>query len=246
MKHSVCISLIATFVSILFTQDNCLAQRKKTERYSLAVLNLAAESEFLNYSDTRLISGELTKQIVNAGLFFTMSQNNMEKGLLAEDIDPVVGCSTIDCAVQAGHALGVQLVVMGKISKTGSNYTLETKMIHVSGREVVRSLKENIEGDFGNLYDNIGIFSRKLLGLSVSATQTKRSDSERDSEEPYSQPSSQEYDKDGSGGFKWAYVGIGLLVTGGVGAGIILAQSGSNGDGDSAGSSILPGPPTFP
>ena len=52
------------------------------------------------------------------------------------------------------------------------------------------------------------------------------------------------------GGFKWAYVGIGLLVAGGVGAGVLLVQKGSN-DGGSGGTttvnpSQLPGPPTFP
>ncbi|MCH8020154.1 hypothetical protein IH785_09845, partial [candidate division KSB1 bacterium] len=51
------------------------------------------------------------------------------------------------------------------------------------------------------------------------------------------------------GGFKWAYVGIGLLVAGGVGAGVLLAQKGSD---DSGGTTTtgnptqLPGPPTFP
>ena len=63
-----------------------------------------------------LISARLTEELDNKGLFHTMSQRDMERGLFSKNLDPS-GCSSIECAVRAGAALGVQLVVKSEIDR---------------------------------------------------------------------------------------------------------------------------------
>ncbi len=259
-----------TFLSLAITlmvPSEMFAQRG-LQKYSLAVLNFATASDILTDGDAQIVTEGLTEEISDAGLFYTMSQKNMERGLQKKNFDPG-GCNTIDCAVEAGRALGVQLVVIGSIKESGSLSSIDAKMVHVSSREIVKSQSRDYSGDLGKVYDDLRSFARKLLGLDAARTATKSQRGElvpnRSSEKdlnldstiesepvdrrPYAEP---DFKEGRGGGFNWKYVGLGLLVAGGVGAGLLLAN-GSDSGGSSGGTTTpppvlgdLPGAPTFP
>jgi len=257
MKRTISILLLGTFVSTLFIQDILLAQRRKGDKYPLAVLNLNAIGDNIPRSDLSLISARLTEELSDTGLFHIMSQRDMERGLFSKNLDPS-GCSSIECAVRAGTVLGVQLVVVGTISQNVSSYAIDLQMVHVSSKAVVKDYRDNIEGDLNDLYGNIRFVAQEFMGL--ARTQLKPGTKQETLPPPSQQPASESFPTserfplneqtyETGGGFKWAYVGIGLLVAGGVGAGVLLAQKGSD---DSGGTTTtgnptqLPGPPTFP
>jgi len=257
MKRAVSSLLLCALASTLFVQDILVAQRRKGDKYSLAVLNLNAIGDNLPRTDVSLISGRLTEELSTTGLFYIMSQRDMERGLFSKNLDPSE-CSSIECAVRAGAALGVQLVVVGTISQNVSSYAIDLQMVHVSSKAVVKDYRDNIEGDLNDLYGNIRFVAQEFMGLARTQGEagTKHEALPPPSQQPVTDsfPTSERFPTneptyESGGGFKWAYVGIGLLVAGGVGAGVLLAQKGSD---DSGGSTTtgnptqLPGPPTFP
>ena len=254
MKRAISILLFCALVSTLFVQNILLAQRRKGDKYSLAVLNLNAIGDNLPRIDVSLISGRLTEELSNTGLFHIMSQREMERGLFSKNLDPS-GCSSIECAVRAGTALGVQLVVVGTISQNVSSYAIDLQMVHVSSKAVVKDYRDNIEGDLNDLYGNIRFVAQEFMGL--ARTQSKAGTTlPPPTQQPVTEsfPTSERFPTneptyESGGGFKWVYVGIGLLVAGGVGAGVFLAQKGSGDSGTTTTTvnpSQLPGPPTFP
>jgi len=143
-------------------------------KYSLAVLNLKADHNFVSNADSRMITSELAQEMSQASLFYTMSQAEMERRLLAADQDPAVGCPTLDCAFEAGETLGVQLVIYGTIRPAGTKITIETHLVHIGGREVVKSFSDDISGDLKNVSAQMRIFARKFLGLPVHGKQAEQ------------------------------------------------------------------------
>lgn len=248
MRKLITLIILFAFFATLFTHDLLLAMSQSSDKYSLAVLNLFGQGTNLPRSDVKLISRQLNQEIALAGLFFTMSHQNMERGLLNKGLD-VNGCATIDCAVRAGRALGVQLVVIGTITQTGSTYVIDAEMVHVASREVVKSLREDM-GSLDAALNNVRPFARKFLGLSDKQNGTRQYDSTPPA--PKDDIETDDYYKNNhsGGGFKWGYVGLGLLIAGGTAAGVLLLQNDSSGGNGATPptqtNTELPGPPTFP
>lgn len=255
MKKTISLLFLSTFVLTLFAQDFLWAQKRRHDKYSLAVLNLDAVGGEISRTDARLISGRLVEELNATGVFYTMLQEDMERGLFTKNLDPS-GCASIECAVRAGRALGVQLVVIGSITQTALNYAIDLKMVHVVSKTVVKDYRENVDGDLNDLYGNMRFVARELIGLSRTSSATTGQSSQvepptRDrSPSPERIPDDQA-DYENGGGFKWVYWGIGLLIAGGVGAGVLLSQSSGNGGSNNTtpppgAVDDLPGPPRFP
>lgn len=246
MKRFTSLVVLTAFFFALLSQ-NLLMAKPQGSKYSLAVLNLMPSGSAISAMDARLLTSTLTDEISRTGLFYTMTQDNMEKGLLSKNIDPA-NCGEPRCALQAARALGVQVVVVGTITQAPEGFVVDAHLIHVTSREVVRSVREDYLGDFTVLTTRMSQLARKLVGRGGATAPTTAAPPrlpEPDFGRGY-------YDSNG-GGFKWQYLGLGLLLAGGVGAGIYFAANGSDG-GNNGGNpppppppaSQLPGPPTFP
>ncbi|MFQ5674546.1 MAG: hypothetical protein ACE5G1_01505 [bacterium] len=255
MKKSISLMLLLTFALTLFAQDISWAQQRRRDKYSLAVLNLEAAGGDISRTDARLMSDRLVEELNATGVFYTMSQADMERGLFAKNLDPS-GCASIECAVRAGQALGVQLVVIGTITQALSNYAIELQMVHVASKTVVKDYRDKVEGELNDLYGNMRFVARELIGLSRTSSETSGRTSRTEpptqdrSPSPEPLPDNEPYYENG-GGFKWIYLGVGLLIAGGVSAGVLLSQSSGNGGSNNTppppgAVDDLPGPPRFP
>lgn len=241
MRKITSLVVLIVFFSTLLSQS-LLQARQQGNKYSLVVLNLTVSGSTITASDARVLSGSLTDEISRTGLFYTMTQDNMEKGLLAKNIDPE-NCGEPRCAVQAARALGVQVVVVGAITEGLDGYVIDAHMIHATSRQVVRSAREEFAGELTGLMSRMPSLAKKLVGRGgIMNTQPAPA---RTPEPDYGRSY---YEGENGGGFKWGYLGLGLLIAGGVGAGIFLAQNGSGNDngGNPPPPSQLPGPPVFP
>ncbi len=229
--------VLVSFISTIFTQNIALAFYQQSERYSLAVLNIAVKGGDITRTEARMLSGRLTEEMERGGLFFTMSQPDMERGLMLKNLD-LSGCETIDCGIRAGRALGVQLIAIGSVRQNGTIYSIKLQMIHVTSREIVKSLNEVFEGDVYGLMENMPVFASKFIGQPrVESSPGPRNVEYNGADRAYNQGSN----------LKWYLLGIGMLVAGGVGAGLYLTQKNSNGNGTTPTVLTgLPKPPNFP
>jgi hypothetical protein len=236
MRKLIVILMLTLFVSFILTPEWVLARQQRGEKYSVAVLNFAATGGNITASDTRVLTGNFTEEIAGANLFFTMSQDNMERGLAAKNVDSEE-CGANACAIQAGRALGVQVVIFGTIAENAGVYSTKIQMLHIGSKQVVKSMQDEYVGDLSGLLGKMPSYAKRLVGRNAAQPSSRQLPPEPTSYTP-------SYATENGGGFKWQYVGIGLLVAGGIGAGVFLAQKGgSNGNPPLT---ELPGAPDFP
>jgi len=251
MRRITALILLVVFMLPLLLQDLLQAANQEKQKYSLAVLNLAAPP--LTRTDARVVTEQLVRELRSTGLFYTMSQSSTERGLLDANIDPS-NCGDLACAIRAGRALGVQLVVIGTIRQPASAYSVDIQMVHIGSRQIVKEFQDSNVPDLAGLYETMKFAAQEMVGAGsrppqVNSERKSLSQSSPQVEpETYKEPEPYYYEESG-GGFKWGYLGVGLLVAGGVGAALLL----SNGSSDNGGTSgppsdtgDLPGPPSFP
>lgn len=236
MRKAMTVLLLVCFMTTLALPD-LLEAAEKPQGYSLAVLYLDISDARMTEADSRMLTERLSQELDAVDLFYTMPQPEVEQLLLDAGINPF-DCNNSQCAVRAGRAVGSRLLIVGSVSETGRYYAIQARMIHVGSGEVVKSLSEEYEGDFTGLLDYMGVFARKFVGLPV---RTGKPSAGAPAIDPRS-PSQPRYERSG-GGLNWAHLGLGLLIAGGVGAGVYFIQKESDGTSDAA---PLDGPPSFP
>ncbi len=240
MEKLVSALLLFAFTFTLLFQDFNRAFAQESNRYSMAVVNLLVVEGELTRTEARVFTARFTDELSQASLFHTMHQNQVEGGLLEQGLDPN-GCETFDCAVRAGKALGVELVVYGIVKQTLTGFELKFEMVHVDSRQIAKSYEEHFGGTIAELMDRAPILARKLLGLPVSEPAVTQPEAE-----PILPEEPEAYYSDPGGGFKWVYVGLGVLVAGGVSAALVLGGNGSSGPTPPPPPGELPGAPSFP
>ena len=141
--------------------------------------------------------------------------------------------------MRAVRARGVQPIAIGTLNQSGPIISIKLQMIHLASREIVKSLNEVFEGDVNGLMEFMPVLASKFVGQQVSESPVR-------TERPVS--SRAELYSNRKTSIKWYLVGIGLLVAGGIGTGVYLAQkdSGSNGNTTTTPATNLPKPPNFP
>ena len=79
------------------------------------------------------------------------------------------GCVSSECAVEVGNALGAKYIVTGSISKVGTFYSVNAKLVNVETAEIVNSISYDQSGNIGLLLTKgMQEASKKLLGISSS------------------------------------------------------------------------------
>lgn len=242
MRRVTSIFVLTAFLSTILTQELLFAFMRESDDYSLGVLNFSVNNSNLTRTEARILTSRFTEEFKRGGLFYTMDQNDMERGLLNKNLD-TEGCETLDCAVRAGKVLGVQLVVFGLIMENSSGFRIELQMVHTASRQVVKSHSEIYQGDTRGLEELMPALFRNLIGEpEVTSTPQLRRKPPKEIDEV-------SHNRGRRSGFKWYYWGLGLLVAGGIGAGVVFARKGSNSSGETTTTPTLndlPGAPSFP
>ncbi|MFQ5708928.1 MAG: hypothetical protein ACE5HO_15835, partial [bacterium] len=237
MKKFISLVLLFNLVFMLTMQEILTARPQKKQKYTLAVLNFGVEDSDLTEADSRLITLRFSEELGKVNIFYTLPQEAVEKVLLDHQID-LFNCAAIECGVQASGVLGTQLIVVGNIKQTEGAYVVKAQMVHTHSREIVQTLSEDFQGDAEGLIDFMSVFARKFVGLPVAPPQAGPEAVENDvPPQPLSKP----------GGFNWKYLGLGLLIAGGVSTGVYFLQRGSD-NRTPVETSLAPldGPPSFP
>lgn len=247
MKRTLSIILLCAFVSAIVLQD--LAFADKRAQYTLAVLLFDSNGK-LSESETSMLTERLQSELQKTGVFELMDRSIVESTLQRVSFSEV-GCSDLDCAVQAGRNLGAQVVVNGSVRKVGSQFFLDVNMVHVGSGQSVNSVKEDFDGDFDRLKGYMATVARKLIGAQAGVQSVSRQEAAEPTNDDYNNREPIGINDGGSRGGT-NYLMIGLIAAGAVGAGVLISKAankddngGNNGGGNNNGTK-LPGPPGFP
>ena len=110
----------------------------------IAVLEL--EQKGLTKQDAEILTDRLTTELISLDRYRVVERTNMDK-ILKEQKFQKSGCTDSECAVEIGELLNTDYIVIGSVSKFGSTWTLDARLIDVSQGKSLISAKFSKEGE---------------------------------------------------------------------------------------------------
>ena len=95
--------------------------------------------------EARALTQRLTSEIIAIGEYQIVERSEMKR-LLDEQKFQYSGCIDISCAVDIGKLIGAKYMVVGSVSKIGSAYSIDSRMISVETGESYVSAKYSVHG----------------------------------------------------------------------------------------------------
>ena len=100
--------------------------------------------------DARALTQRLTSQMIQIGKYTIVERSEMKR-LLDEQKFQYSGCVDVACAVEIGKMLGAKTMVVGSVSKVGTVYSVDARMIDVKSAENYISADYTTTEDIGDL-----------------------------------------------------------------------------------------------
>jgi TolB-like protein len=95
----------------------------------IAVLEL--EQKGLTKQEAEILTDRLTTKLISIDKYQVVERTNMDK-ILKEQKFQSSGCTDSECAVEIGQLLNTDFIVIGSVSKFGSMYSLDSRLIDVA------------------------------------------------------------------------------------------------------------------
>lgn len=124
------------FLSLSFTREH------------IAVIDF----EGINVSEVeaKALTQKLTTELIKVGEYIVLERSEMKK-VLDEQKFQYSGCVDTKCAVEIGMMLGAKYIVVGSVSKVGSTYSIDSRLINVKTGESYQSAEFNHKGEIDYL-----------------------------------------------------------------------------------------------
>jgi TolB-like protein len=133
----------------------------------IAVLNL--ESVGVSKTESITLTDRLRSELVKTGAFTIIERSEMDD-ILKEQGFQLSGCTSDECAVEAGRLLNVSHICAGSIGKVGALYTVSVRLIDVETGEILKSVTEDSRGSVENvLTTSMRNVALKLSGRMASS-----------------------------------------------------------------------------
>jgi TolB-like protein len=137
-----------TIMFLLFIFSNpCFTQDEK--KLQIALLDFS-NTGGLSRQETITLSNRLRSMLVQTQALIVIERGKMEE-ILSEQGFQQTGCTTTECAVEAGKLLNVQKMVSGSIGKIGQTYTIDLSLIDVETAQIEKSFIQDYKGEIDGL-----------------------------------------------------------------------------------------------
>jgi len=154
------------FLILIFISKSILAQ----EKLSIAVLSISGNG--VSPTEALVLTDELISVLVQTGKFNVLERKNMED-ILNEQGFQLSGCTSTDCAVEAGKLLGVKKMIAGSVGKLGKLFNVSLRSIDIETGKIDNTTSGRHEGSIEELLDII-----RSLGIQLSHDNTVKSGEE--------------------------------------------------------------------
>ena len=136
----------------------------------LAVLDLEAES--ISESEAKILTQRLTSIIIELSDYSVVERANINK-ILNEQKFQHSGCTDSECAVEIGQLLNTDFIIIGYVSKFGSIWVIDSRLIDVAQGNVLISAEFSMEGDIDVLITSgIPSIAQQLSEVPIQSTTT--------------------------------------------------------------------------
>jgi len=140
-------SALTSFIVILLISFTSVLSEVQT---SIAILSLRGNG--ISASEARILTDELRTVLVQTGKYNVLERNNMES-ILEEQGFQMSGCTSADCAVEAGKLLGVNKMLAGSIGKLGTLYNISIRTFNVETGKIDKTVSRRHSGSIEQLLD---------------------------------------------------------------------------------------------
>lgn len=224
------------FLLVLSFSFTSLAQQNKI---NIAVLKFESNGT-LSEAEELALTNRLRSLLVQQQIFTVVERGRMEE-ILNEVGFQQTGCTSIECAVEAGRILNVQQMIAGNIGKLGKLYTLDISVIDVETAQIIKSISRDYSGEIEGLIEFMAVIAREIGG-EEEGQQPSETVSEKQPAEA-SEQIRQPVALKKSEGKKWLWIIVGGAAVGGTAA-ILLMSQGKESPAQTA--NTLPDPPSRP
>jgi len=137
----------------------------------LAVLDL--ELIGLNKTEGKVLTSRLISQMIAISDYTIVERTNIEK-ILKEQKFQNFGCTDSECAVEIGRIVQTDYIIIGTVSKLGSTYNIDVKMIDVAMGNAVSHSVYNHNGEIDTLLtEGIVYVASELSGSEPDSTEVE-------------------------------------------------------------------------
>jgi TolB-like protein len=196
MKKLINWILIKAFLFYIIIGNFSFLYAQEKQKVTTAVLNLQSKGGVTS-NEASTLTDRFRTELVKLGTYTVLERGQMDE-ILEEQGFSISGCTSSECAIEAGRLLGVQVMIAGDVGKVGDVLTIDVRMFHVATGKILKAIQEDHRGDVSGLLAVMKSVARKVAGLKA--------------------------EKKESGGFPWLWVGLGVVVLGG-GAAVLLGGS---------------------
>jgi len=117
---------------------------------TIAVLDF--EGIGVSQEEARALSNRFGSEFLELAEYkFTLVERQAMGEILKEQGLQQSGCVSSECAVEVGAALGAELIIIGSISKVGTIFSVNARMLDVETSRILKSINYDQIGDIGLL-----------------------------------------------------------------------------------------------
>lgn len=156
--------LIFSLLALAFGSIHAQAAKKK----NIAVIDLDSRGG-LSKAEVGTLTDRLRSMLVRTHAFTVVDRGLMED-VLSEQGFQMSGCTSTDCAVEAGKILGVEQMLSGTIGRLGKLYTIDIILIDVSTSQIIKSLTRDYRGEVEGLVGLMKSVADELAGAAPAKT----------------------------------------------------------------------------
>ncbi len=157
---------VLSLILIVFLATKTFGQ--KQDLINIAVMDLESRGG-LSEAETGTLTDRLRSLLVRTNAFNVVDRGLMDE-VLKEQGFQMSGCTSTDCAVEAGKILGVEQMVSGNIGRIGRLYTVDIVLIDVETSKIIKSLTRDYSGEIEGLVGLMKSIADELAGASVTPT----------------------------------------------------------------------------
>ena len=104
---------------------------------------------------------------------YTLVERQQMGEILEEQGLQQSGCVSSECAVEVGAALGAKFIVTGSVSKVGTIFSVNARLLNVETSQILKSISHDQMGNIGILLtQGMREAAAKLLGMGTTSTPT--------------------------------------------------------------------------
>ncbi|MFC1529809.1 CsgG/HfaB family protein [Gemmatimonadota bacterium] len=181
------------------TEADASSEQEPQEQLTIGVIELVANG--VEDTEARAITDRLRTWLGRTGAFQVIERNRMVEIMEEMGFQESGACNTDECVVQVGQVLGASKMIAGSVSKVGSLYSLQIRMIDIATSRIEHPLFEDVNGIESvlqdvtqNLANQMAALVRQQMGVPFQPIDPEEQARQQEQTDPVVDPARQQED----------------------------------------------------